>query len=672
MSFDSSGRIVIPGQENEEEFNSNFGRFKEDLKTSDSLEFLKEEYRVGEKLNSIFDNSFWSLYQGDKKLEPLRFTNGKTQEDVVRETVELIKNGKKIVFIHGACGTGKSAIALNIARELGRASIVVPVKGLQRQYEEDYVQKKYVLKKNGKKMKIAMITGRDNHDSIIMPGKSCADPNLPDTIKFTEKNSYLLRDYYKNNPIINGKDMPEIRDLKRISIAPANPYWSPIISSNYELPLKDAKKRKYLGLSGKEFTFYHRKQGCSYYDQYLAYLEADVIIFNSAKYKIEVALDRKPETEVDIIDEADEFLDNFSSQEEINLTRLYNSLKTIRSESENVGKTIDKIVELIELEEKNKKALGIDENKIFEAKETYILKIINLLNGDKELQSEIEIDELNYANKVLEIAEEFKEILDNIYVLFSKKEDNLTASIVTTQLSGRFKEIVSKNKALVLMSGTLHSKDVLKSIFGLEDFAFVDAETSFQGQLDIFMTGKEFDCKYESFSSGKKTKKDYFIALNECIRKAEKPVLIHVNSFDDLPNNLDKNDYQLDELISKEKLYELQSEDKTGRLISLFKQGMNDKLFSTRCSRGVDFPGSQCRSIVFTKYPNPNVQGVFWKVFQKTHSSYYWSFYRDKARREFLQRIYRGLRTKEDHVFILSPDIRVLDAVKQIQSQHKV
>ncbi|MDO8563573.1 MAG: helicase C-terminal domain-containing protein [Nanoarchaeota archaeon] len=673
LSFDSSGRVMLPGQEeDEEEFNSNFGRFKPDLKTSDSLEFLKqgeEESRDAGKLNSIFDNSFWSLYQGDKRLAPLKFTNGKTQEDVVRETVQLIKSGKKIVFIHGACGTGKSAIALNIARELGKASIVVPVKGLQRQYEEDYVHKKHVLKKNGKKMKIAMITGRDNHDSIIMPGKSCADPNLPDTIKFTDKNSYLLRDYYKNNPIINSKDMPEIRDLKRISIAPANPYWSPIVSSNYDLPLKDAKKRKYLGLSGKEFTFYQRKQGCSYYDQYIAYLEADVIIFNSAKYKIEVALDRKPETEVDIIDEADEFLDNFSSQEEINLTRLYNSLKTIRSESESVGKTVDKINELIELEEKNKKAIGIDENKIFEARETYIMKIITLLNGDKELQSEIEIDEMNYANKVLEIAEEFKEILSDTYVLFSKKEDNLIASIVTTQLSGRFKDIVNKNKALVLMSGTLHGKDVLKSIFGLDDFAFVDAETSFQGQLDIFRTGKEFDCKYESFSSGRHSKKDYFKALNECLKKAEKPVLIHVNSYDDLPNSIDKQEYQLDELISKEKLYELQNEDKTGRLISLFKQGMNDRLFSTRCSRGVDFPGEQCKSIVFTKYPNPNVQGVFWKVFQKTHSAHYWTFYRDKAKREFLQRIYRGLRTKDDHVFILSPDLRVLNAVQALQRE---
>ena len=37
-----------------------------------------------------------------------------------------------------------------------------------------------------------------------------------------------------------------------------------------------------------------------------------------------------------------------------------------------------------------------------------------------------------------------------------------------------------------------------------------------------------------------------------------------------------------------------------------------------------------------------------------------WDFYKDKARRELLQRVYRGLRSKDDHVFLLSPDDRVL------------
>ena len=107
---------------------------------------------------------------------------------------------------------------------------------------------------------------------------------------------------------------------------------------------------------------------------------------------------------------------------------------------------------------------------------------------------------------------------------------------------------------------------------------------------------------------------------------------------------------------------ELQKEDKQGEAAKEFKKGNIKVLFSTKVSRGMDFPGEKCNSIVFTKYPNPDVQSAFWKILKKTKPAYYWDFYKDKARRELWQRIYRGLRFKEDHVYLLSPDTRVLDA----------
>jgi len=72
-------------------------------------------------------------------------------------------------------------------------------------------------------MKIAMITGKDNHDSIFMPGESCAHPNLPENIKITEKNYGKLIEHYKNNPLIENKnDVISIEDIRRFSIAGAN------------------------------------------------------------------------------------------------------------------------------------------------------------------------------------------------------------------------------------------------------------------------------------------------------------------------------------------------------------------------------------------------------------------------------------------------------------------
>jgi len=231
---------------------------------------------------------------------------------------------------------------LNIARILGKASIVVPVKALQKQYEEDYITKKWLCKKNGNKMKIAMVTGKDNHDSIIKPGVSCADPLLPENIKLIERNSQQILEYVKENPFISQPNRLDLEDVRRITVAASNPYWSPILPASFELKvLTDSKKKRYKGSNGEDYIFYHRKKGCSYYDQYLAYLEADVLIFNSAKYLAEVALGRKPKTEVDIIDEADEFLDKFSNSVEINLSRLEASLRLLNVDSHATEKSIE-------------------------------------------------------------------------------------------------------------------------------------------------------------------------------------------------------------------------------------------------------------------------------------------------------------------------------------------
>ncbi len=658
MKFDSQGKLM-----------SVDGALMKDARKETPVghKLKKSEDRILRKFDNLNDSEYWSLYKDGKKLEPLRFSNGKTQEDVVREISGLIKEGNKVIFLKGVCGTGKSAIALNIARVLGKSAIVVPVKSLQRQYEEDYMGDMYVAKNNGEELKIAMITGRENHDSIYKAGASCADPFLPDTIQIIEKNAYLLKEFYGENPLIKNKNIGDIKHLRRISIAPANPYWSPIIPAEYEFQLKDAVKKRYMGLNGREFIFYHRKNGCSYYDQYQAYIDADVIIFNSAKYKIEVAMDKKPETEVDIIDEADEFLDSFSNQIELNLTRLYNSLNRIIADDGNVRNIFDSIKELIVLEEKNKRALGINEDKIFPVNETNISKILKLFLKDRNVESEISLDDYSYALRGVEAAKEFSDFLDETYVTYRKYDDNLIANLVTINLSRRLQEILNKNKAFVFMSGTLHSENILKKVFGIENYKVVEAEVLGQGEIELFRVGGEFDCSYKNFKNGEASREDYLIALSRCVAKAVKPVLVHVNAFEDLPNNDESERFRVSNVMPREKLNELQSKDRTGRLVSMFKQGLSDFLYSTKCSRGVDFPGDTCNSMIFTKYPNPNVQGAFWKILEKTYPQYFWDFYKDKARREFLQRLYRALRSKDDHVYVLSPDSRVLDAVRALQ-----
>ena len=621
-----------------------------------------------QKLEPIFEREYWSLFQNKEYLEPLKFSNGKSQADIVEEVVKKIKSGIKVIFLHGVCGTGKSAIALNIARELGKTSIIVPIKSLQRQYEKDYMDNKYVIKKNGEIMNIAMITGRDNHDSIFFPGASSADPLLPDTIKLTEKNYSLLKDYYLKNPFISNKVMPELRDLRRMSIAPANPYWSPIVPASVDLrQLKDANKKSYKGMFGREYIFYHRKKGCSYYDQYDAYIDADVIIFNAAKYLAETSIGRKPETVVDIIDEADEFLDSLSNEVEINLSRLTNALSLISPDNITAKESIKEIKKLIGLEELNKNALGIDEEDIFPLVETKLLQIMKILLNDPELDAEISIDELNYANHVIEAANHFRDAFQDTYVSYKKEDNSLYATLVTTNLEKKFNNLIEGNKALVLMSGTLHDEKVIQNIYGIKEYAIVEAEGLNQGAIEIIKTGAEFDCKYSNFQTRKYSREDYLKSLSKSLEKSIKPVLIHVNSFNDLPSYIEKKDLHIDNIENHENLREAQLMDKSEKRIAEFKKGKTDILFTTKCSRGIDFPGNTCNSVIFTKYPNPNVKSSFWKILKQTHPQYYWDFYKDKAYRSFLQRLYRAVRSKDDHVNVLSPDSRVLDAVRKLQ-----
>jgi Rad3-related DNA helicase len=392
-----------------------------------------------------------------------------------------------------------------------------------------------------------------------------------------------------------------------------------------------------------------------------------VIIFNSAKYKAELLLGRKPMTDVEVIDEADEFLDSFFDQATLNITRLKNSLKVLYPDSVKAGEDVDRILNLIDLQEKNKRALGIQEDQVEHIKETKIADILGVLNSNSELQSEIAIDEMNYGNKALEVASGFRDTMSEVYVSFHQDEDDLYVKLVSTNLSGKFKELMNKSKALVFMSGTLHSEKLIRKVFSIEDFEVVEAETLNFGNAEIVRTGREFDCRYSGFKNGFHTREKYLRALNEIVGRAVKPALIHVNAFQDLPTEQEKRDFELRNLISDEVLKEIQRDDKTGRAVSLFKKGLSETLFSTRCNRGVDFPGDTCKSIVFTKYPNPNIQDTFWRVLKQNHPDYFWDFYKDKAEREFLQRIFRALRSQDDHVFILSPDIRVLNGVRKLQ-----
>jgi Rad3-related DNA helicase len=656
----------------------------------------------------------WSLHDNEKELAPLVFSNGKSQADIVREVSDAIKQGYKMIFIKGQCGTGKSAIALNLARKFGKTSIVVPIKSLQEQYIKDYTERLHILKEKKfkidsfpqlsshpelldsavlnkkERLKICSIVGRQNFKckfleetkpdfkskmkketnstltEVFEPQKnirlhlkenneSCDNDYIPCKIEIKEKNLPIIKDYINQNPDVRLSDFDSIEEIKRMTIAPVCPYWSPILPVEIAR-FKDAHRISYNGLNNKKFTIYERKKGCPYYEQYKSYEDADVLIFNSLKYKIETLMDRKPETELEVIDECDEFLDSFTIEETINLNRLTFALNAIFPNNEKIKTMIDELIDITNAIKISKFVPG----EIYDIKDTIIEGLLSEILENQELMDIIELDDHNYLYHLDEVSKTFASFMNETFFSIEKKDNNITINLVTTNLEKRFKQLIEKNKIFIMMSGTIHAESVLRNIFGLEKFKIIEAETENQGELIKLEQGYELDCSYANFQKNKVTREAYLKALSKSVASAKQPILVHVNSFSDLPKEEEKLKYNLDNLISQEQLIKEQQDDPLGERIKDFKNKKTPIIFTTKCSRGMDFPGDMCNSIIITRFPYPNISSIFWKILKKTNPNNFMSFYMDKAHRELLQRIYRGLRSKTDKVYLLSPDIRVL------------
>jgi Rad3-related DNA helicase len=113
-------------------------------------------------------------------------------------------------------------------------------------------------------------------------------------------------------------------------------------------------------------------------------------------------------------------------------------------------------------------------------------------------------------------------------------------------------------------------------------------------------------------------------------------------------------------LITQERLREIQR--RGNMAVEDFSNKSSKILFTTKCSRGVDFAGDKCNSIVITKFPYPNIQELFWKILKKEKPEKFMEFYLDKARRTLIQKIARGVRFKGDKVSLWSPDLRVINS----------
>ena len=537
----------------------------------------------------------WNLRDNSNCLiSPLKFENGKNQEDIINEIIEGFEDNS-LIFLDAQVGSGKSSIALSLIDYFGKGIINCPTKVLQSQYKEDYTEKYHIPN-----LKISIMQGRQN---FYCPYGNCKASN---------------------------QKIPCIRKLKkketRWKVANRCPDWSPVFPYyTYKKIVRgtlfDIDNLEYESVDGP-CVYVIRGGNCKYYNQFQSYTDEKIaIIMNSQKWLIETLMGRKPVTDIEIIDEADLFLDSLA----FNLTISHSTLDYIELAERRKFRGIKKLHSLIS-------SSNFDKIDFLDT----LKKILNscISNFAQNISFKTSLMLLN--------SEETKVDNRKDFVVFQiAKSDKIFQSLLEK----------SANRML-LMSATPTSDDVF-SIMYRNPVKFISGETTFPGTLRIIKTGKEININYNNWND---VKDKYWNVLNYLIDIAEKPILCNVFSYNYLPSVKLRNIPSSDDVKKNQDKY-----------IKKFLAGKEDILFTTKMDRGMDLKNEMCRSIILMKYPYPDITSNQIKMIKKYYSDIeYRKFISDFIFREIKQNIGRVLRHKNDYANFLSPDLKLLNFIPHV------
>jgi len=542
----------------------------------------------------------WGLYRNGKLVPPLSYSNGKTQKDVIEEIVEAFES-YDIVALQGGVGTGKSAIAIHVVAHVGNGKgiIVVPTKILEDQYTDDYGGGKFKVVLNGSEVKFSSIMGRSNFRCIYYGG-SAGSAVLPCTRSLT---------------VSDGKGVTRLR---RIDVASRCPHWTPVISNlyidTYTEELDDVEKHiKYESVTGIRYILVRKP--CPYYRQFLSYARDNIILMNSAIWEIETFMGRKPKTAIEVVDEADAWLDSLTFERQITI------------------KTVQRLIDQY-----------ADDPKIVRELDKLLVRLTELLAQYNGYTGEITEDWISFVKKFSDIFDEIgREAnlgtllnIDKVWMTVDERWEKVRFFV--PNLKAVFAKIRERSAdKLLLMSATFPPRDVLEDVFGIDNICFVEGETKFPGTVYLRRTGKEDYVSYDKWKNPSFRQK-YFECLDEILSKAKRPILIQVHSRRYLP--ADKMDEKLN--------------DRT-----VFKEDFTEA-WSTIAKRGLDLKGDKCRAICVLKHPFSDLSdGMLQSIRLKLGDDVFFRYYRDKADRELIQQIGRAVRSDDDWVEVWSPDLTV-------------
>ena len=552
----------------------------------------------------------WSLYKDNKPVQPLLYSNDKSQDAVIEEILEAFES-YKVVFFKACVGSGKSVVALSVANKLGGGIVVTPTKILQEQYENDYFKNKYkILKDNKKWLKISVLKGRSNFNCLYEPQLKCNHKSLPCT-----------------RPVPKRKGKP----VSRLEVAQECEFWSPTVPSSLEEMYSEELNCQFKSLNYKTtdnaFSILRKsKKVCPYYKQYQSYKSSDVVLMNSSIWMLEtLALKRKPMKPVEIIDEGDAFLDGLSLKKSITRRMLEGIEEKLIIDKAVGKKELNSFSYVFSLFKEITRRTY--EGDIGNNEKSFLKEFVSFLKG---------INDENSANY-----SDILHFLNSCYV--SANEKQIEYFIPEPKIVVK-KILELSSKKMLFMSATFQSEKILEDIFGFDNFCFIEGEPKFPGVVYPKQLGSEHRVTYKTWKYDE-FKKSYWNTLIKAIKQSAKPCLIPVHAYKYLPDNI------------REKL--------RGNNTLRTKDG--SVIFSTVMKRGVDLKDDMCRSIIMLKFPFPNTQEPILKAMRlKLGDEKFWGYYQDIAKREFIQTIGRGVRHKEDWICLYSPDKTVFGYLEKL------
>jgi hypothetical protein len=567
----------------------------------------------------------WNLSEGKTLLRPLQYTNGKSQLEIVNEINEEFDRNK-FVLLCGICGTGKSPIALHCCANFGKSIIVVPTKHLQDQYYMDYSKKMKVHD-----LKIQFIKGRSNFKCRYENGKvDCNYPSLP--------------------------CIAHLRSSEKRYETCKCGYWSPIYTPDVAQKLK--AERESLGITDVEMRGYKSPSGlrfqvvqnptCSYNKQFFSFWdETNVIVMNDRIW--ELMLFKKPETELEVIDEYDGMFDSLYFDEVLSLSRFKRFFP--RDEDASGGNA--------ELRELHQKKMNLARR----IGELNIEGVWDFLGEVKEFFFDVlkEHDDAAIANFVdrLEVCLANRDECDIDFETKKTmmKEDEKLLHIIMPNPYIVIQKLFKNSKRVLLMSATPHSDPVLRNFFKVSPNV-VMGESVQPGTLYLMKS----DMKYVTYREwvNETFRNEYYEAYRKILKCIPKNEMTLIQSHSLKYSGVMAKEFNIPVDSAQEDFYG------NSGVFNEWLNGDFKKIISTKCKRGVDLKDDLCRNIVIDKMPYPDKNDRKFKSIERRMPSMFNEIYNDIARRNLIQLIARGLRHKDDWIRVYTPDKVVYENIKKL------